>query len=88
MRKYNQALVYCQQGSYDLAIIQLKKVLSVNGKLLDAHLLLALLYMKVENYARARNEIKKVLAVDCNNTQALRYLKELNRETDKDQPKE
>lgn len=88
LRKYNQALVYCQQGSYDLAIIQLKKVLSVNGKLLDAHLLLALLYMKVENYVRARNEIKKVLAVDCNNTQALRYLKELNRETDKDQPKE
>ena len=88
LRKYNQALVYCQQGSYDLAIIQLKKVLSVNGKLLDGHLLLALLYMKVENYARARNEIKKVLAVDCNNTQALRYLKELNRETDKDQPKE
>ena len=88
LRKYNQALVYCQQGSYDLAIIQLKKVLSVNGKLLDAHLLLALLYMKVENYARARNEIKKVLAVDCNNTQALRYLKELSRETDKDQPKE
>ena len=88
LRKYNQALVYCQQGSYDLAIIQLKKVLSVNGKLLDAHLLLALLYMKVENYARARNEIKKVLAVDCNNTQALLYLKELNRETDKDQPKE
>ncbi len=88
LRKYNQALVYCQQGSYDLAIIQLKKVLSVNGKLLDAHLLLALLYMKVENYARARNEIKKVLAVDCNNTQALRYLKELNRETDKDQQKE
>ena len=88
LRKYNQALVYCQQGSYDLASIQLKKVLSVNGKRLDAHLLLALLYMKVENYARARNEIKKVLAVDCNNTQALRYLKELNRETDKDQPKE
>ncbi len=88
LRKYNQALVYCQQGSYDLAIIQLKKVLSVNGKLLDAHLLLALLYMKVENYARARNEIKKVLAVDCNNTRALRYLKELNRETDKEQPKE
>lgn len=25
LRKYNQALVYCQQGSYDLAIIQLKR---------------------------------------------------------------
>ena len=88
LRKYNQALVYCQQESYDLAIIQLKKVLSVNGKLLDAHLLLALLYMKTENYGRARSEIKKVLAVDCNNTRALRYLKELNLETGKEQPKE
>ena len=28
-RKFNQALIYCQQGSRDLAIIQLKKVLSM-----------------------------------------------------------
>ena len=47
LRKYNQALVYCQQESYDLAIIQLKKVLSVNGKLLDGHLLLAFLFKGV-----------------------------------------
>lgn len=30
IKKYNQALLYCQQDSKDLAIIQLKKVLSMN----------------------------------------------------------
>ena len=88
LRKYNQALVYCQQESYDLAIIQLKKVLSVNGKLLDGHLLLALLYMKTENLSRARAELKKVLAVDCTNTKALRYMQALDQQTVEEKPKE
>ena len=88
LRKYNQALVYCQQESYDLAIIQLKKVLSVNGKLLDGHLLLALLYMKTENLSRARAELKKVLAVDCTNTKALRYLQALDQQTVEEKPQE
>ncbi len=86
LRKYNQALVYCQQESYDLAIIQLKKVLSVNGKLLDGHLLLALLYMKTENLSRARAELKKVLAVDCTNTKALRYMQALEQQTAEEKP--
>ena len=34
IRKFNQSLVYCEQGSYDLAIIQLKKLLSTNTNLL------------------------------------------------------
>ncbi len=86
LRKYNQALAYCQQESYDLAIIQLKKVLSVNGKLLDGHLLLALLYMKTENLSRARAELKKVLAVDCTNTKALRYMQALDQRTAEEKP--
>lgn len=88
LRKYNQALIYCEQESYDLAIIQLKKVLSTNGKLLEGHLLLALLYLKTENYGRARNELRKVLDVDCTNTKALRYLKELEEQTGPVQQKE
>ena len=88
LRKYNQALVYCQQESYDLAIIQLKKVLSVNGKLLDGHLLLALLYMKTENLSRARAELKKVLAVDCTNTKVLRYMQALDQQTVEEKPQE
>ena len=43
IKKYNQALVYCQQGSRDLAIIQLKKVLSMNSGFVKGRQLLALL---------------------------------------------
>ena len=42
IKKYNQALLYCHQESKDLAIIQLKKVLSLNPKYIRAHQLLAL----------------------------------------------
>lgn len=78
IKKYNQSLLYCEQGSYDLAVIQLKKVLSMNMNLLKGHQLLALLYMKNENYGRARTELKRVLAIDRTNTRALRYMKELD----------
>ncbi|MFG6332799.1 MAG: tetratricopeptide repeat protein [Lachnospiraceae bacterium] len=78
IKKYNQSLFYCEQGSYDLAIIQLKKVLSTNPNLLKGHELLALLYMKTDNYARARAELKAVLDIDRTNTRTLRYLKELD----------
>lgn len=78
IKKYNQSLLYCEQGSYDLAIIQLKKVLSMNMNLLKGHLLLSLLYMKAENFGRARSELKRVLTIDRTNTQALRYLQALD----------
>lgn len=78
IKKYNQSLFYCEQGSYDLAIIQLKKILSNNRNLLKGHELLALLYMKTDNYSRARAELKTVLDIDRTNTRTLRYLKELD----------
>lgn len=88
IKKYNQSLVYCEQGSYDLAVIQLKKVLSMNMNLLKGHQLLALLYMKMENYGRARAELKRVLAIDRTNTRALRYMKELDAAAGKEDKKE
>lgn len=78
IKKYNQSLFYCEQGSYDLAIIQLKKILSTNRNLLKGHQLLALLYMKTDNYGRARSELEAVLDIDRTNTRTLRYLKELD----------
>lgn len=78
IKKYNQSLLYCEQGSYDLAIIQLKKVLLTNNNLLKGHQLLALLYMRTDNYGGARSELRKVLDIDRTNTTALRYLKELD----------
>ena len=77
IKKYNQALVYCNQDSKDLAIIQLKKVLSLNPKFIRAHQLLALLYMDSEQWDRAERELHKCMDIDRNNTLTLRYLKEV-----------
>lgn len=77
IKKYNQAYTYCVQDSKDLAVIQLKKVLSLNPRFVRAHQLLALLYMDGEEWEKARRELKKCMEIDRNNTQTLRYLKEV-----------
>lgn len=78
IKKYNQALTYCNQESLDLAIIQLKKVLSLNPKFIRAHQLLALLYINGEEWEKAQRELNKCVQIDTNNTVTLRYLKEVD----------
>lgn len=78
IKKYNQALLYCKQDSRDLAIIQLKKVLSLNPKLVRAHQLLALLYLQEDKLDQAKKELRNAGKIDANNTITLRYLKEVN----------
>ncbi len=77
IKKYNQALIYCCQDSQDLAVIQLKKVLSYNPKYVRAHQLLALLYINSEEWEKAQKELHKCCQIDTNNTTTLRYLKEV-----------
>jgi tetratricopeptide (TPR) repeat protein len=77
IKKYNQAYTYCVQDSRDLAIIQLKKVLSLNPRFIRAHQLLALLYIDSEQLEKAERELKKCMDIDRNNTRTLRYLKEV-----------
>ena len=78
IKKYNQALAYCYQDSLDLAVIQLKKVVSINPKFVQAHQLLALLYLHAEKWSDAKKELEKCRKVDVNNTTTLRYLAEAN----------
>ena len=78
VKKYNQALAYCYADSTDLAIIQLKKVVSLNPRFVKAQQLLALLYIRNEEWERAQRVLQKCLKVDVNNTTTLRYLKEVN----------
>ncbi len=78
IKKYNQALSYCYQDSLDLAVIQLKKVISMNPKFVQAHQLLALLYIHAEKWNDAKRELEKCRQVDVNNTITLRYLQEVN----------
>lgn len=83
-RKYNQALAYCNQDSSDLAIIQLKKVVSTYPRFLKAQQLLALLYIEAEEWERARRVLNRCLRVDINNTTTLRYIKEVDMMLDGD----
>ena len=76
-RKFNLALGYCHQDSKDLAVIQLKKILSDNPNFVQGHLLLALLYMDTAEWERARKELNRTLRIDTANTTALRYMKEV-----------
>ena len=83
IRKYNQSIMYCREDNEDMAIIQLKKVISQNPKLVKAYQLLALLYMKRLEYERARKLRKKAAHIDTTNTTTLRYLQEIEEVTGK-----
>ncbi len=78
IKKFNQALKYCRQDSLDLAVIQLKKVLSMNPGYLKAHQLLALVYMNLEQWDKASRELEKARRIDRNNTMTLRYQQEVD----------
>lgn len=77
IKKYNFALQSAQQGSPDLAIIQLKKVITLNTKFIRAYQLLALLYMHEGENDKAGRVLMKAAAIDINNTVTLNYMKEL-----------
>lgn len=81
IRKYNQALLYCRQDNDDMAVIQLKKVLSQNPKFIKAYHLLSLLYLKKQEYEKARKLLRKAAYIDTTNTTTLRYLKEVEAAT-------
>lgn len=76
IKKYNQALAYCETDGLDLAVIQLKKVLSLNPKFIRARQLLALLYLNSEEFEKARSELLKCLEVDQGSLRTRRYLAE------------
>ncbi len=77
IKKYNQAIDYCKSGSRDLAIIQLKKVISQNANFVTAHQLLALLYIEESQFADARTLLNQAAKIDSNNTTTIRYIHEV-----------
>lgn len=81
IHKYNQALQYCRQGDDDMAVIQLKRVLTQNPNLIKGYHLLALVYLKQEEYEKARRLLKKASQIDATNTTTLRYLNEVEEAT-------
>ncbi len=76
IRKYNQAYNYAVHGDLDLAVIQLKAVVSKNPGFLRALELLCLIYLNNEEWAKARKCAEKGLKVDAGNTRLKTYMKE------------
>lgn len=78
IRKFNVALAYAQNGTEDMAIIQLKKIINQNPNLVKGYQLLAVLYMKQGEFERAKKTIVRSLKVDKCNPLSNKYLKEVN----------
>lgn len=74
VKTFNQALWHAQNGSDDLAILQLARVVEARPHFVKAHLLLALLYMRREDYTKAGRSLYKILQIDKSNPKALYYM--------------
>lgn len=83
IKKYNIALDNCLRGNEDVAMIQLKKILAQNPKLIKAYHLLSLLHIHREEYEKARRLLKKAIQIDKTNTTTLRFLQEIDEQTGK-----
>ncbi|MDE6713750.1 MAG: tetratricopeptide repeat protein [Lachnospiraceae bacterium] len=84
IKKYNVSLELCQKGDYDMAIIQLRKVLNQNPKFVKAHQLLGLLYVQREEWEKAKREFTHSKRIDGGDVKTLRYLKEVEEQLDPD----
>ncbi len=84
VKKFNQALSNCYRGDLDVAEITLRKVLSLNPKYVQAHQLLALVYIHSEQWENARKELYRAQKIDVGNTITLRYLSEAQNILDMD----
>ena len=81
IKKYNLALRNCFEGNEDVSLIQLKKILAQNPKLIKGYHLLALLYINRGEYEKARKLLKKAIRIDKTNTTTLRFLREVDEQT-------
>lgn len=79
IRKYNKAIAYVEQESYDLAEIQLKKLINDSSiHMVDAYLLSALLRIRKKKYAAARKILMRVQSIDAGNPRAISYMSYVN----------
>ena len=76
VKKYNLALNAIRQENYDLAILQLRKVVGARPNYLRALSLLCLLYLRSGEYEKAKKCAVQGLKTDIANTMLLRYLAE------------
>ena len=84
VRKYNQVLSYIEQDNFDLALIQIRKVIELNPKMLQAHLLMAVLHMRNGRYDEALKPLQMVAKLDHGNRKSRYYREECSKYVTKD----
>lgn len=77
IKTYNQCIVLCEQGGDDMAILQLRKVISEHSTFVKAYQLLAFLYLKKGQYTKAKPLLRTAAKLDTTNEMTLRYHQEL-----------
>ncbi len=81
IRKYNIALANAKRQDDDLAILQLKRVISMHPKYVRALLLLSLIYLKNCEYEKAKRCLVRVQKIDVGNVTAMRFMEEIRLQT-------
>lgn len=75
---YNKAIESLRTGSEDIAIIELKKAISMNPQFYEAMNLLGICYGYTKDNARATEIFDRVIKAEQNSVKALRYMSLLN----------
>ena len=79
---YNKAIESIRNGSEDIAIIELKKAISMNPHFNEAMNLLGLCYSYTKDNAKAAEAFDKVIKAEQNSVKALRYMSLMNSSED------
>ncbi|RCX20136.1 tetratricopeptide repeat protein [Anaerobacterium chartisolvens] len=75
---YNKALESLKGGSEDIAVIELKKAVSMNPDFHEAINLLGICYSYMKEPAKAAEMFQRVIDAEKNSVRAMRYLRLLN----------
>jgi tetratricopeptide (TPR) repeat protein len=75
---YNKALENFRLKSEDIAIIELRKAISLNPDFYEAINLLGVFYIYTKEYKKAEETLKKVISAERNSIRAMEYLKVIN----------
>lgn len=86
-KKFNLALQAAKQGNDDLALIHLKKVVNLNLHFIKAMHLMALIYIKQEQYAKGNKILQRAKRIDVSNNTTLRYLEEVKSNMEEEEEK-
>jgi tetratricopeptide (TPR) repeat protein len=79
---YNKAIESLRSGSEDIAIIELKKAVSMNPNFYEAMNLLGICYSYINDNAKAAEIFERVVKAEHNSVKAMKYLNQLNSSDD------